>query len=820
MEIDTLRRDRTCTSRTGQADASMASSRAEVELSEVRQGLRSSQAEKRKGALQHLLSEGIAGRDVSELFADVLRCVQSDSLELKKLVYLYLQRHAETKPEETILVVNMFVQDSKDPSPVVRALAVRTMACVRVPKVAEYLVDPLLQALKDREACVRQAAAMAVPKLYALQPDLAAHSTFLPALKALLNDRSPSVMANAVAALREMEVRSGIVALPRDIEEVTRVFRDSEAVSGWQRAAILDAFGAQRPHSASEARTMVNRVIQDLNHSNSAVVLSAAKILLNQVPHLNDPSMQSMLLEKMRRPLLTIATTSKRNLEYVAMRIIKLIMQKYPGLLHPDDVQVFFCRYNDPPYLKIEKIDVMLMLVAPSNVQALLGELREYAAEVDGSTARKAIWGIGVCAVEIPSVSEACVTILLDLMETDLSYAVQESVTVLKSVLRRYPGTFDHVVPAVANKMDQVEEPKARAAAVWMIGDASDRLPHAEELLENFVQGFAAEKAAVQLQILTSTVKLFLKGHGTRTRDTVHKLLENVTESAANPDLRDRAFFYWRLLSRPDLTMANQVVLAQHPPASGMAIVEVVEPLLSELIGCIPNLSSVYHRSAASFVKAVDPASFESVVSEPSGVSQKSESTTSTSHTAQKHHFLQEDMLKDLYSLQVNAPPDGPSPADKFESFSEMQGWESLQGPSEPQHDFPAQAPPHQTVNEQQTLPLLIDAVQGRGLQVFGQFEGHPLTEGGITYHLRLENHTDIPMDGFYIQLDKNSLGLVPQTVRLDISSLEAQHSAELWHPILQTNAVSAMGEMQELQAALKTNQTGVLYFMSQLPSF
>ena len=794
----------------------MASSRADVEMNEVKQALRSSQAEKRKAALQHLLSEGIAGRDVSELFADVLRCVQSDSLELKKLVYSYLQRHAETKPEETILVVNMFVQDSQDPSPVVRALAVRTMACVRVPKVAEYLVDPLLQALKDREACVRQAAAMAVPKLYALQPDLAAHSTFLPALKELLHDRSPSVMANAVAALREMEVRNGIVALPRDIEEVARVLRDSEAVSGWQRVAVLDAFGTQRPHSSLEARTMVKQIAQDLNHSNSAVVLSAAKILLNQIPYLEDPSMQSLLLEKMRKPLLTLASTSKKNLEYVAMRIIKLIMQKYPELLHPEDLQVFFCRYNDPVYLKKEKIDVMLMLADPSNAEALLGELKEYAAEVDSDTARKAIWGIGICAVEIPSVSDFCVRMLLHLLETDLPYAVQESIAVLKNVLRRYPGAFDDVVSIVANKMGQVEEPKARAAAVWMIGEASENLPNAEELLQTFVKGFATEKATVQLQILTSTVKLFLKGHGTHTRDTVQQLLENVTESAANPDLRDRAFFYWRLLSRTDLTMANQVVLAQHPPASGMAIVEVAEPLLSELIGCIPNLSSVYYRSPASFVKALDPAPIESTASEPSGFNLISESTTSsTLRTAQNHQVSQEDMLRDLYSLQVDEPLEGPAFGENLESLAGMQGWESLQGPSEIQQGSLSPASPPQVVSERQALPLLLDAVQGKGLQVFGRFEGSPSSEAGIVFHLRLENHTDAPMDGFFIQLDKNRLGLKPQSVRLDISSLEAQHSAELWHPIVQTSAAPPVRDKLELQMALKTNQTGVLYFTS-----
>jgi AP-1 complex subunit beta-1 len=39
-------------------------------------------------------------------------------------------------------------QDSQDPNPLIRALAVRTMGCIRVDKITEYLCDPLQRCLK------------------------------------------------------------------------------------------------------------------------------------------------------------------------------------------------------------------------------------------------------------------------------------------------------------------------------------------------------------------------------------------------------------------------------------------------------------------------------------------------------------------------------------------------------------------------------------------------------------------------------------------------------------------------------------------------
>lgn len=76
------------------------------------------------------------GKDVSALFPDVANCMQTDNLELKKLVYLYLMNYAKSQPDMAIMAVNTFVKDCEDPNPLIRALAVRTMGCIRVDKVS------------------------------------------------------------------------------------------------------------------------------------------------------------------------------------------------------------------------------------------------------------------------------------------------------------------------------------------------------------------------------------------------------------------------------------------------------------------------------------------------------------------------------------------------------------------------------------------------------------------------------------------------------------------------------------------------------------
>ncbi len=60
--------------------------------------------------MKKVIASMTVGKDVSSLFTDVVNCMQTDNLELKKLVYLYLMNYAKSQPDLAILAVNTFVK--------------------------------------------------------------------------------------------------------------------------------------------------------------------------------------------------------------------------------------------------------------------------------------------------------------------------------------------------------------------------------------------------------------------------------------------------------------------------------------------------------------------------------------------------------------------------------------------------------------------------------------------------------------------------------------------------------------------------------------
>lgn len=83
---------------------------------ELKSELNSEYRHHRKDAVKKVIANMTVGKDVSGLFPDVLKNMQTEDLELKKLVYLYLMNYAKTQPELVILAVNTFVKvrTSKD----------------------------------------------------------------------------------------------------------------------------------------------------------------------------------------------------------------------------------------------------------------------------------------------------------------------------------------------------------------------------------------------------------------------------------------------------------------------------------------------------------------------------------------------------------------------------------------------------------------------------------------------------------------------------------------------------------------------------------
>ncbi|KAF1356638.1 adaptin N terminal region-domain-containing protein [Delphinella strobiligena] len=566
------------------------------ETYELRSGLVSQYAWERKEAIQRTIMSMTLGKDVSALFPDVLKNIATADLDQKKLVYLYLMNYAKSHPDLCILAVNTFVQDSEDPNPLVRALAVRTMGMIRVGKMVDYMEEPLRKTLRDESPYVRKTAALCVAKLFDLNPTLCLENGFLETLQEMIGDSNPMVVANSVTALAEIhDAAPETKALVVSSQTLKKLLLALNECTEWGRITILSTLADYKAQDQKESEHICERVVPQFQHANPSVVLAAVKAVFLHMQHIN-PELMRTYLKKMAPPLVTLVSSAP-EVQYVALRNIDLLLQKQPSIL-AKEMRVFFCKYNDPPYLKFTKLEIMVRIANDGNVDQLLAELKEYAMEVDMDFVRRAIKAIGQVAIKIENACEKAVNVLLDLINTKVAYVVQEVIVVIKDVFRKYPG-YEAIIPQLCQCIDDLDEPNARGSLIWIVGEYAEKISNAGDILAGFVDGFTEEFTQTQLQILTAVVKLFLK-KPEQAQGLVQKVLQTATAECDNPDTRDRAYVYWRLLSS-DPQIAKSVVLAQRPPITS-TISSLPGPLLDALLPHLSTLASVYHKPPSAFL--------------------------------------------------------------------------------------------------------------------------------------------------------------------------------------------------------------------------
>lgn len=111
---------------------------------------------------------------------------------------------------------------------------------------------------------------------------------------------------------------------------------------------------------------------------------------------------------------------------------------------------------------------------------------------------RKAVRSIGRLAIKVQPAADSCIKALLDLIETKITYVVQEAVIVIKDVFRRYPGKYEGIIPTLCENLDALDEPESKAAMIWIIGQFADRITNADELMDDLTFDFMSEAVEVR----------------------------------------------------------------------------------------------------------------------------------------------------------------------------------------------------------------------------------------------------------------------------------------------------------------------------------
>lgn len=571
------------------------------ELAELRAGLVSQYSQTRKDAIKKTIQQMTVGKDVSSLFPDILKNMATNDVEQKKLVYLYVMNYAETHPELCILAVNTFVTDAQDPNPLIRCMSIRTMSMIRVDKILEYVEIPLRRTLQDDNPYVRKTAVICVAKLFQLSKELCIELGVLEDLVSALDDNNPMVVANATASLTEINAMDPTVISLLDLlqSHVPKFLLALNECTEWARITILGALAEYTARDYVEAQEIIDRVTAHLQHVNPAVVLATIKVIIKNLVQI-EPESKKTIMSKLSSALVSIMSTPP-EMQYVALRNIRIILEKYPTLL-TKEARIFYVKFNDPLYLKLEKVDILVRLVDPTNVKqcsVLLRELKEYAMEFEPEFVSRAIQGLAQLAIKCGEIKFVSKTfeILLDLLESQ--DAVKNDCCIAVCDLLRHAAGNETLATNACKLLSTwpIEDTlllsdSAKCNYIWLMGQYPNKFDELQEKISSFIENFAEEEPLTQTSILITVVKL----HSSLPGSVLQNVLELATSQIQELDIRDMAIIYWRCLSMPNSDELVAELCSSVSPQIENNLDTFTPDVLEKLLTEISSVSSIYFK--------------------------------------------------------------------------------------------------------------------------------------------------------------------------------------------------------------------------------
>ncbi|ETP07104.1 hypothetical protein F441_16558 [Phytophthora nicotianae CJ01A1] len=450
-------------------------------------------------AMKALLASISKGEDVSPFFADVVKNVIVASVEVKKLVYMYLVHYADANAqcrELALLSINSFQKDLADPNQLIRALALRVMTSIRVRDIVQIQLIAIRKCAADDSAYVRKCATNAISKVFVLDPEQ--KDVLAEIIGELLNDSSTMVLGSAVQALNEVcPDRLDLLHRPfrklchllADIDEwgqtvtlhvLIRYCREQFQAPVQEKKEMFPKRKSKKGFYSDEGSGSDDDEKQKLMKNQSPFLLGGSAmpsvgsvfrsdalasgigggeeldedhrlLLRSSIPLLKSRNSavvlavatlhyycgtHSMATSTLIGKSLVRIMRNQREIQYVVLSVISSMSTSRPDMFRPF-LQEFFVRATDPAYARKLKLEILTSLVTNDNVSIILREFQAYVRHVDKSFVTMTVRALGRVADAMPSVAERCLSGLMRLVRSSNDQVVAESVVVIRQLLQQ-----------------------------------------------------------------------------------------------------------------------------------------------------------------------------------------------------------------------------------------------------------------------------------------------------------------------------------------------------------------------------------------------
>ena len=311
--------------------------------------------------------------------------------------------------------------------------------------------------------------------------------------------------------------------------------------------------------------------------------------------------------KKLTNSIMTILL-SYSEVQYILLRSLHAIVIKRPMLLEKE-FKYFYVQYNDPLYVKLEKVEILYKLCDKKNCEHIINEFTSYAlTETNVELIRKSIKYIGYMGFKFEKSLDLCINSVLKIINNKNEDAVSECIIAARDLLRKYKDGASRLIDIINIELiTSLTDQNAKCAALYILGDFCDKIETSTTLVSIFVNSFSNIEdinSKIKLQILNAAVKNFLTKPD-EGEELVKICLQKGAEESENPDVRVRAYIYWRLLEiDPDI--AKEMVCGEKSAFKFNEDDGLDVDTIDDMINNMTNVSACYFKKEKDIINEED----------------------------------------------------------------------------------------------------------------------------------------------------------------------------------------------------------------------
>ena len=256
--------------------------------------------------------DSFTSTEVTNVFFGVTKLFQSDDVNLRRMMYLFIKEVAETcNPDDVIIVTSSLTKDMTNGEDLYRANSMRVLAKIVDSTMLSAIERYLKQAIVDRNAFVASSALMAGLRLFDSCPELVRR--WINEVQEAVNSSSEMVQFHALSLLYKIKQHDRL-AISKIVQTLSKGSLRSPLAT-----CLLIRYTSKllvNDPSSPSAKSSVQFLENCLRHKNETVIFEAAKALCNL------RGIESVEFNAAITVLQLFLSSPKPALKFAAMRIL------------------------------------------------------------------------------------------------------------------------------------------------------------------------------------------------------------------------------------------------------------------------------------------------------------------------------------------------------------------------------------------------------------------------------------------------------------------------------------------------------------------